>query len=482
MMGRTQHRQEQLFYTAFSLEERIGPDNRLRQIRDGVDFSFARPAVAHLYGDVGNPSVDPIVLLKLMLISFLENIPGERELMRRLPERLDWLWFCEYDLDSKLPNHSVLSKARRRWGLDVFEEFFAQILMQCMEAGLVDGETIHIDSSLIQSDVSVDSLKPAFAVLARQAFEQLEENCDVPADSPPPVDSAPIDAKTKLSDTDPEARCRTKGKQSVIGYQEHRVVDDAYGIITASETTDASVGESRTLETMVEQHEANTDSSPTHVVADKAYGTAENYQYLRDRNLQPCIPHRHPSATNTNAYPKSTFTYDAEADHYVCPAGAILKRRSKQPNTRGQIAYRADSSTCRACSQREACFGGKVGKRGKSLCRIAGQDAIDWADACLPRHRRRHLMSRRKSVIEGSFGDATTHHGFKRCRWRRRWRAKVQNLLIATLQNMRKLLTYGRQRPRRAALAIRRALLWLQTATHCPRTLPNRHGWLPIGI
>jgi len=128
MMGRKQHRQEQLFYTSFSLDERIGADDRLRQIREVVDFSFVRPAVADLYRDVGDPSADPIVLLKLVLISFLENIPGERELMRRLPERLDWLWFCEYDLDSKLPDHSVLSKARRRWGLDVFEEFFLRIL------------------------------------------------------------------------------------------------------------------------------------------------------------------------------------------------------------------------------------------------------------------------------------------------------------------------------------------------------------------
>ena len=116
MMGRKQQRQEQLFYTAFSLDERIGPDNRLRRINDAVDFSFVRSAVSNLYGPVGNPSVDPIVLLKLMLISFLENVPGERELMRRLPERLDWLWFCQYDLDSTLPNHSALSKARRRFG------------------------------------------------------------------------------------------------------------------------------------------------------------------------------------------------------------------------------------------------------------------------------------------------------------------------------------------------------------------------------
>lgn len=482
MMGRKQQRQEQLFYTAFSLDERIGPDNRLRRIREVVDFSFVRPAVGHLYGEVGNPSIDPVVLLKLMLISFLENIPGERELMRRLPERLDWMWFCEYDLDSKLPNHSVLSKARRRWGLDIFEEFFARILMQCMDAGLVDGQTIHIDSSLIQGDVSVDSLKPAFAVLARQTFEQLEETCDVPVDSPPPVASAPIGAKTKLSETDPQARCRTKGQQSVIGYQEHRVVDDAYGIITASETTDASVSEGRMLETMVEQHQVHTESSPTHVVADKAYGTAENYQYLQEQNQLSCIPHPCRSATNTKAYPKSKFTYEVEADQYVCPAGAILKRRCRQANSRGQIAYRADTSTCRACPQREACFGGKVGKQGKSLCRIAGQEAIDWADDCLPNYRRRHLMDRRKSVIEGSFGDAATQHGFKRSRWRHRWRVKIQNLLIATLQNLRKLLKYGRQRPRRVRVTVGKAILRLLEAWPGRIQLPVGHDWLPSGI
>lgn len=474
MMGQPQHRQEQLFYTAFSLDERIGPDNRLRRIRDVVDFSFVRSTVAHLYGDVGNPSVDPIVLLKLMLISFLENISGERELMRRLPERLDWLWFCEYDLDSKLPNHSVLSKARRRWGLGLFESFFGAILAQCAEAGLVDGETIHIDSSLIQGDVSVDSLQPAFALLARQTFEQLESNCDVPVEAAP-VKSASIHADTKLSETDPEARCRTKGKQSVIGYQEHRVVDDTYGIITASETTDASVGEGTMLAAMVEQHEANTDSSPAHVVADKAYGTMENYKYLRERDQLACIPHRKASATNTKAYPRSMFRYDVEADCYVCPAGEILNRQSKQPNLRGQVIYRAAKNVCQACPQYEACFGGAICKQGKSVCRSVGQDDINWADACLPNHRRRHLMSRRKSMIEGSFGDATTRHGFKRSRWRRRWRMKIQNLLIATLQNLRKLLKYGQRSPRRAKMALLNTIQHLLSHPDAPQRPRDSH-------
>ena len=346
----------------------------------------------------------------------------------------------------------------------MFEAFFQGVLTQCMDAGLVDGETIHLDSSLIQGDVSVDSLQPAFAVLARQTFQRLEEACveadedssgsrgEQPAESSSQaaatVDSAPIGAKTKLSTTDPEARCRRKGKQEVIGYQEHRVVDDAYGIITASETTDASVGEGRTLETMVEHHKANTDSAPVHVVADKAYGTAENYRHLQEQGITPCIPHKHHTATNTKAYPRSKFTYVAEVDHCICPAGHVLKRQSVKPNQRGQVIYRAKASICHACEQCAACFGGKVGKQGKSVCRNTGQSYIDWADGCLPKAKRRQLLSRRKSVVEGSFGDATTHHGFKRSRWRSWLRMKIQNRLIATLQNLRKLVKYGPQRRR----------------------------------
>jgi transposase len=465
MMGHTRQRESKLFYTSFSLDQRIGRDNRYRRLSEVLDFSFIRPMVARHYGSNGHASEDPIVIMKLMLILFLENIPSERELMRRLPERLDWLWFCEFDLDDILPNHSVPSKARRRWGLEVFEEFFQVVLTQCMKAGLVDGETIHIDSSLIQGDVSVDSLRPAFAVLARQKFQQLEDNCNGPdkktpdADSTASVGSAPMNGKTRLSTTDPEARCRRKGKQEVIGYQEHRVVDDAYGIITASETTDASVGEGRTLKTMVEQHKDNTDTKPVHVAADKAYGTAENYEYLHEQQIAPCIPHKHHTATNRKAYPNSKFTYIVDADHCICPAGEILKRQSKKPNVRGQVIYRVKASTCHACEQCEACFGGKVGKQGKSVYRNRGQEYIVWADECLPKARRRQLLARRKSVVEGSFGDAATHHGFKRSRWRSWRRMKIQNRLIATLQNLRKLVKYGYQKRSGAAAAALDSLL-----------------------
>jgi transposase len=436
-----------LFYVGFSLDERVGADNRYRRIDEVLDLDFVRPAVAHRYGEVGNPSIDPIVALKLMLICRLEGVGGERELMRRLPERLDWLWFCQYDLDSVLPDHSVLTKCRQRWGVDLFASLFVRVLMQCTEAGLVDGETVHLDSSLIQGDVSAESLRPAFAVLARETFEQLEKTCETPMEASP-VPSAPIEAHTKLSVTDPDARCRRKGAQRVTGYAEHRTVDDRYGIITASETTDASVDDAATLETMVEQHESNTGGMPTHVVADRAYGTASNYMYLRDRGVLPCIPHQKPGPKK-GMFAHACFAYDVSDDCYLCPNGQRL-HRDRTDHPRRRFRYRAAKGVCAACSLQAQCTSSV---RGRAVYRHMDQEAVDWADGCLSRSRRRHLQGRRRSVIEGSFGDATTQHGLKRSPWRRQWRVKIRNLLIATIQNLRKLLKYGSDRRRRGLAA-----------------------------
>lgn len=144
MMG--QHEgQKDLFSFHVDLERRVHADHPLRRVQAMVDFTFARAAVAHTYGANGNVSVDPAVLLKLMFLLFTENARSERELMRRLPEPLDWLWFLGYGLEDEVPNHSVLSKARTRWGGDLFEELFVRTVRQCVEAGLVDGAKVHVD-------------------------------------------------------------------------------------------------------------------------------------------------------------------------------------------------------------------------------------------------------------------------------------------------------------------------------------------------
>lgn len=127
--------QSELFYYSVNLDQRVRTDHPLRRVAEAVDFSFVRDEVAHCYGENGNESVDPIILLKMMFLLFFDNVPSERELMAVIRERLDYLWFLGYGLDDDIPNHSVLSKARKRWGKEVFERLFVRSVEQCVAAG-----------------------------------------------------------------------------------------------------------------------------------------------------------------------------------------------------------------------------------------------------------------------------------------------------------------------------------------------------------
>jgi len=151
MMGVQAPPQSKLYYTRFNLDQRIRPNHPLRRIVQLIDFDFIYQEVADKYGFNGNVSVPPPIILKLMLLLVFYNVRSERELMDTLPERLDWLWFLGYDLDSEIPDHSVLSKARKRWGAEVFRSFFERIVLQCVQAGLVDGKKIFLDASLVDA-------------------------------------------------------------------------------------------------------------------------------------------------------------------------------------------------------------------------------------------------------------------------------------------------------------------------------------------
>jgi len=140
--------QKELFSYEVNLDRRVRRDNPLRAIREQIDFTWVRHEVAPHYGYNGNESVDPVVVLKLLFLLFLDNVKSERELMRIVPERLDYLWFLGYGLDDEIPDHSVLSKARARWGRDTFERFFVRTVAQCVTLGLDDGKKTHMDSSL----------------------------------------------------------------------------------------------------------------------------------------------------------------------------------------------------------------------------------------------------------------------------------------------------------------------------------------------
>src|SRR2546426_412527 len=182
MMGIHQA-QAELFSYQVNLEKRIRPDHPLRRIAQAVDFTLVRAEVAAVYGHNGNESVDPAILLKMMFLLFYDNVASERELTNVIPEPLDYLWFLGYGLDDEIPHHSVLSKARRRWGKEVFERLFIRTVEQCVAAGLVSGEKLHVDASLIAANASKDSVVKSSPELMA-AYAAQEKKLNDPADRP----------------------------------------------------------------------------------------------------------------------------------------------------------------------------------------------------------------------------------------------------------------------------------------------------------
>ncbi len=182
MMGHQDPPHPKLFYPQLNLETRVRANHPLRAMAQLIDFEFVYEEVAHTYGTQGHVSLPPPVILKLMVLLVFYNVRSERELMATLPERVDWLWFLGVDLDTAIPDHRVLSKARTRWGRPVFQAFFERLVWHCVEAGLVDGSKIFLDSNLIDANASNNSVVDTQSLKAQlnRKYHELEARLDEP--------------------------------------------------------------------------------------------------------------------------------------------------------------------------------------------------------------------------------------------------------------------------------------------------------------
>lgn len=440
MMGHHEP-QKDLFSYHIDLDKRVRADNPLRRIAEKIDFAFVREEVAKFYGKNGNESVDPAILLKMMFLLFYDNVGSERELMKIIAERLDYMWFLGYGLDDEIPNHSVLSKARKRWGPAAFEGFFVRVVEQCVRAGLVDGQKIHVDSSLIDANASKGSVvksSPELIAALKQAYQAQETKLE--DTSTPEAYQAINDRMVSLSDPD-AALTRKGGDSARPRYHHHRVVDDAQGVITAVETTPGSIAENKKLMEVVHQHERNTGLITQTVVADHKYGTSENYvagqQAGWTTHMGDVLGKQDHERKQEGIFPESAFTYNAKDDTYTCPAGQILRPRRVHWYKR-TWEYCLPRKVCEACPLLRQCTRAKV--YGRTIRRHEHQELLDRARQQAHSPEARRDRQRRQIVMEQSFADAANNHGFKRSRWRRLWRQQIQDYLIAAIQNIRILL------------------------------------------
>ena len=446
MMG-MQSGQKELFNYSVDLDRRVRADHPLRRIAERIDFTFVRQQVKGFYGYNGNVSEDPAVIMKMMFLLFYDDVASERELMRIIAERLDYLWFLGYGLDDTIPDHSVLSKARKRWGVAVFEALFTGIVGQCVAAGLVDGKKIHVDASLIEANASKDSVlngSPQWIAALKRVYEATASKLE---DTSTP-DSRVAVNDTRLSATDPDAGLTRIGSgQSRPRYHHHRAVDNAHGVITALETTSGTIAENQRLMGLVEQHAQNTGTAAETVVADSKYGTAENYVACQQQQITTHMGDVLAKQTNNprrqGIFPDTAFTYEPATQTYRCPAGQTMTPRRLHPRRR-TWEYHTARGVCAACALRAQCTRASY---GRTIRRHEHQELLDRAREQAHSPAARRDRRRRMHLIEGSFADAANNHHFKRSHWRRLWRQQIQDYLIATIQNVKILLKSLHPRP-----------------------------------
>lgn len=305
-----------------NLARRIPADHPLRKLRETIKLQFVPEEVAGAYGRKGNVSVDPVIVMKMMLLLFWDNVRSERELMRIIPLRIDYLWFLGYGLEDEIPNHSVLSKARRRWGAEVFARLFRQSVAQCLEAGLIEGSKLHTDSSLVRADASLNSVVAV-------TLAKLEESAEEEPAKRSGGGGGPVNQRHRVA-TDPDSTLvRHASGKSYPSYKSHRALDDKAGVITAVQTTAGIRDDGAELSHLIAQHQENTARKPRAVVADCKYGTSANFIALAGQGIRSHMGDLRSRLRNhhqSGIYPAERFKYDEGRDTYKCPAGRLLYR------------------------------------------------------------------------------------------------------------------------------------------------------------
>lgn len=456
MLGRKERRQSELF-VAGALRDLIPDDHVLVRVDRVLDLSWLRDAVAPLYcAENGRPGIDPEVAVRLMLTGFLLGIAHDRRLLREAQVNLAIRWFVGYALHETLPDHSSLTRIRQRWGADSFRRIFVRVVRQCRDAGLVTGETAHVDATLIRADVSMDALVARHLDAVDAATAQADEGLRLARSS---------GKFKKLCRTDPEATMATASRAPLRpAYKQHTAVDDHAGVVI---DIDVATGEEHDAARVIDRLDAIADTLErpvARVTADAAYGVARVYAALEAREIDYVIPHRAPVRRRDAAgFPVERFKYDARHDVVRCPARKILTPRNA---TRAGRVYRAQRRDCDACPLRAQCL-----PRATRTRRV---HIADNHPAMLRARRKRRrwgaceraLYARHRWRVEGAHGTAKTLHGLNRAIRRGLVNITIQALLTAVAMNLKKL-----------AAALHRLPLFVVNGNGSAQTLAKAQGF-----
>ena len=443
MMGQRTGGQKQLFYS-FNLDDHVPADHLLRGIDRCLDLDELLDHLAPFYSHTGRPSIDPELMVRMLMVGYSFSIRSERRLCEEVHLNLAYRWFCRLGLEDAVPDHSTFSKNRhgRFRESEAFRHVFEQVVERCMKEGLVGGEGFAVDASVIKADANrsrstareeADLRDPEHATRAvREYLATLDEQGE------------PATAPASISPTDPAARWTAADGPAFYAYSTNYLIDVQAGIIVDVEATPTlRTAEVNATRTMIERVEERFDLKPERLIGDMAYGSAELLGWMVDeKGIEPHVPVWDKTQRDDETLSSSDFQWDEQADEYRCPQGkALRKQRRAFKNLRthitkaGTVIYRASQSDCANCPMKAHCCPNTPARK---IARSVHESARDVARDLAKTDAYKQSRKDRKKV-EMLFAHLKRILRLDRLRLRGPNGAHDEFLLAAIAQNLRRM-------------------------------------------
>jgi transposase len=449
MMGRLERDQEQFFYS-YRLDELVPADHLVRRLDAVLDLNWVRAELAPYYSHTGRPSIDPALMVRMLIVGYVFAIRSERQLCSELQVNMAYRWFCGLSIESSIPDHSAFSRARheRFREADVLRRVFERVVESCIAAGLVGGHSFSVDASLIKADVN-----PAKRVPGDQPIAWPEQASRAVRDYLSALDrgSAEIRAdgrkrqpRMAISLTDPQAAWVAYRKvRSIFAYHANYLIDNELGIIVGAEGNRANrIEENRSCVDMVERVAKRFALKPKRLAADTAYGNARTLKSLVEQGIEPHIPLWDKSQRKDGTFSRADFAYDQQRKIYTCPGGKTLKTTGRVHDGT-TLLYRARKYDCDRCPLKPQCCPNVPHRR---LPRDIDEPIRDQVRALAQTPAFKRSRDDRKKV-EMAFAHMKRIFKLDRFRLRGLNGARDEILLTATAQNLRKLAKYACRPP-----------------------------------
>ncbi len=451
MMGRRQDTQGQFFYS-FDLDRVVPPDHLVRRVASLLDLGWVHKELAPYYSHTGRPSIDPVLMIRMLILGYVFAIRSERRLCSEVQVNLAYRWFCQLGIEDKIPDHSVFCRARheRFRESNALRRVFEGVVATCIAAGLVGGEAFSVDASLIKADVDKKKRahgdQPITWPKAEEASRAVREyltalDAAVGSDENGDGDGGSGSGNHRrkppkeVSLTDPQSSwVKREGIEPFFAYDANYLIDNKLGIILDAEGTRANRSEEiATTQTMMNRVERRFELRPRRLAGDTAYGAAKLLKWLVDRGIMPHVPVWDRSARSDGTFSRSDFLFDRQRNVYICPGGAELA--SSGNVDQGHIVYyRARKDDCSTCALKPKCTTAVVRK----VTRDVHEDIRDYVRA-LAKTDGFEQSRRERKKVEMRFAHMKRILKLDRFRLRGLNGVRDEVLLTATAQNLRRL-------------------------------------------